>query len=175
MATPVTRRYAAFLRGVSPMSAKMSEVKRCFEEAGFTEVKTVLSSGNVIFSARPASVASLQRKVEVAMKKRLGRTFMTIVRPIVALRKILKADPYSKFRLPSAAKRVVTFLRDRSRTKMRLPIEQDGARILRMKGGEVFSAYVPGPHGPVFMTLLEKSFGKEITTRTWETVKKVAK
>ena len=39
----------------------------------------------------------------------------------------------------------------------------------------VFSAYVPGPHGPVFMTLIEKTLGKEVTTRTWDTVKKVAK
>jgi len=29
------RRYAAFLRGVSPMNAKMPELKRCFEAAGF--------------------------------------------------------------------------------------------------------------------------------------------
>jgi hypothetical protein len=26
----------------------------------------------------------------------------------------------------------------------------------------------------VFMTLIEKTFGKEVTTRTWETLKKVA-
>ena len=46
-------RYVAFLRGVSPMNAKMAELKRCFEHAGFEEVKTVLSSGNVVFTARP--------------------------------------------------------------------------------------------------------------------------
>jgi uncharacterized protein (DUF1697 family) len=48
-------RYLAFLRGVSPMNAKMSELKRCFEAAGYTDVKTVLSSGNVAFDARAAS------------------------------------------------------------------------------------------------------------------------
>src|SRR5712671_209472 len=66
------RRYAAFLRGVSPMNAKMPELKRCFEAAGFTEVKPVLSSGNVVFGARASSEASLERKVETAMKKQLG-------------------------------------------------------------------------------------------------------
>lgn len=69
------RRYAAFLRGVSPMNAKMSELTRCFEDAGFTEVKTVLSSGNVVFNAKPASVNSLQRKAEAATEKRLKRPF----------------------------------------------------------------------------------------------------
>ena len=168
------RRYAAFLRGISPMNAKMPELKKCFEDAGFTEVKTVLSSGNVVFSAPPASEAALQRKAEVAMAKRLGRTFMTIVRSIAALRELLEADPYAKFQLPPEAKRVVTFLRDRPEAKVPLPIERDGARILCLKGAEVFSAYVPGPRGPVFMTLIEKNFGKEVTTRTWDTVKKVA-
>ena len=77
-----TQRYAAFLRGVSPMNAKMPELKRCFEEAGFTDVKTLLSSGNVVFSARPSTNAALERKAEKAMKARLARPFLTIVRPV---------------------------------------------------------------------------------------------
>ena len=44
-----------------------------------------------------------------------------------------------------------------------------------MKGREVFSAYVPSPKGPVFMALIEKALGKDVTTRTWETVGKVAR
>jgi len=31
-------RYAAFLRGVSPMNAKMADLKRAFEAAGFTDL-----------------------------------------------------------------------------------------------------------------------------------------
>ena len=73
-------RYVAFLRGVSPMNAKMPELKRCFEEAGFGDVRTVLSSGNVVFDARAGSGPALARRIEEAMKERLGRTFHTIVR-----------------------------------------------------------------------------------------------
>jgi uncharacterized protein (DUF1697 family) len=156
------------------MNAKMPELKRCFEAAGFGDVKTVLSSGNVVFSARASSDASLERKVEIAMKKQLGRAFLTIVRPLDALRAILASDPYRAFRLSTGAKRVVTFLRNRPRGKLKLPIELDGARILSVEGSEAFSAYVPGPRGPVFMTLIGKTFGEEVTTRTWDTVKKVA-
>jgi hypothetical protein len=47
-------------------------------------------------------------------------------------------------------------------------------RILALNGREIFTAYVPGPKGPVFMPLIEKSFGKDVTTRTWDTVKKCA-
>jgi uncharacterized protein (DUF1697 family) len=168
-------RYAAFLRGVSPMNAKMSELRQAFEAAGVSAVKTVLSSGNVVFTARASSPAALERKAEEAMKKRLGHFFPAIVRPVEALREILATDPYEEFRLPRDAKRVVTFLRERRGKKLDLPIELHGARILSVQGAEVFSAYVPGPKGPVFMTLIEKTFGKEVTTRTWETVRKVAK
>ena len=96
-------RYAAFLRGVSPMNAKMPELKKCFEVAGFTDVKTVLSSGNVVFSARALSEASLERKAETAMKNQLGRSFLTIVRSLDALSAILASDPYEPFRLSPGA------------------------------------------------------------------------
>jgi uncharacterized protein (DUF1697 family) len=168
-------RYAAFLRGISPMNAKMPDLKQAFEAAGFTEVKTLLSSGNLVFTAPSSSGATLQRKAEAAMLKRLGRTFLTIVRPVEALREMLASDPYQAFRLPPAAKRIVTFLLERPSSKLTLPAELDGARILAIKGSEVFSAYVPSPKGPVFMTLIEKTFGSELTTRTWDTVTKVAR
>jgi uncharacterized protein (DUF1697 family) len=92
-----------------------------------------------------------------------------------SLRELLASDPYGKLRLPPGSKRVVTFLRSPTQAEIELPIELDGARILVMRGSEVFSAYVPSPKGPVFMTLIEKTFGKEQTTRTWQTVEKVVR
>jgi hypothetical protein len=35
-------------------------------------------------------------------------------------------------------------------------------------------SHEPGPKGPVFMTFLERTFGKDITTRTLDTVRKCA-
>ena len=167
-------RYAAFLRGVSPMNAKMPEVRRAFELAGFTDVDTLLSSGNVVFTAS-GSVATLQKKAEAAMTRELGHAFLTIVRPVDALRELLASDPYRKVRLAPESKRIVTFLRSPPKARLELPIELDGARILAMRGSEIFSAYLPSPKGPVFMTLIEKTYGKEQTTRTWQTVEKVAR
>jgi len=167
-------RYAAFLRGVMPTNAKMTELRASFEAAGFTEVGTVLSSGNVVFEARAASSASLERRAEAAMKERLGRAFLAIVRPLDALRSLVATDPYRGFGLPPHAKRIVTFLRGGAGPNLSLPIELDGARILCVRGGEAFGAYVRSPRGPVFMTLVEKTFGEEVTTRTWDTVRRVA-
>jgi hypothetical protein len=56
-----------------------------------------------------------------------------------------------------------------------LPLEMDGARIVAIEGREIFSVYVPSPRGPAFMRLIEKTFGKNITTRTWDTVARCAK
>jgi uncharacterized protein (DUF1697 family) len=158
-----------------PTNCKMPALKEAFETAGFTDVKTVLGSGNVVFSARSSSEAALQQKAEAAMQERLGKTFLTIVRPIEQLRKLLATDPYKPFKVDPKAKRIVTFLRGRPTAKIKLPVELDGARILTMKDGEIFSAYLPNPKGPVFMSLIQKTFGKDVTTRTWDTVVKVAR
>ena len=168
-------RYAAFLRGVSPMNAKMPELKAAFEAAGFTDVKTLLSSGNVLFTARPGAVAALERKAEAAMRDRPGHAFLSIVPPVNGLRRMLAADPFKSFRLEPGSKRIITFLRQRPSKTLELPIEFEGASILAMRGGMIFSVYLANPQGPVFMTLIEKTFGKEVTTRTWETVAKAAK
>ena len=167
-------RYAAFLRGVSPMNAKMPELRRAFESAGFDNVRTLLSSGNVVFDARTAKPVALEKKAEAAMEKALGRTFMTIVRGVDELQAMIAGDPFARFRLPKDAKRIVTFVRGEASGKLKLPIELDGAQILAVRGSEVYSAYVPSPKGPVFMTLIEKTFGKDVTTRTWDTVRKCA-
>jgi uncharacterized protein (DUF1697 family) len=153
----------------------MADLASAFESAGFTDVRTVLSSGNVVFTSPDAPAPALQGRAEAAMKKRLGREFLTIVRPIDALRALLASDPFRTFHLAAGSKRIVTFLREAPAAKLKLPVQRDGARILSTKGGEIFSAYVPNPKGPIFMTLIEKTFGKEQTTRTWETVAKVAR
>ena len=165
-------RYVAFLRGVMPTNAKMPELKRCFEAAGFAEVRTVLSSGNVVFDARTAPEASLERKAEAAMRDQLGRSFCTVVRPAVALGRLLASDPYPAFSIPPNAKRIVSFLREPRVPKLALPIRSDGAQVLVLIGRELFSAYEPCEKGPVFMALIEKAVGSDVTTRTWETVRK---
>ena len=127
------KRYAAFLRGVSPMNAKMPELKKAFEVAGFADVRTVLSSGNVVFSAPAASESAIERKAEAAMQKCLGSAFPTIVRSIDALRRILASDPYANFQLKLGTKRVVTFVRGKPKIRLNLPIEFTGELLVADK------------------------------------------
>jgi uncharacterized protein (DUF1697 family) len=167
-------RYTAFLRGVMPTNAKMPDLVRAFASAGFEDVATVLASGNVVFSAARAPEAELARMAEEAMRERLGRSFATIVRAVEELDALIATDPYAPFGVAPGAKRIVTFLREKPKAKPRLPVEQDGARILRLDDRTAFTAYLPSAKGPVFMVLLEKTFGRDITTRTWDTLRKVS-
>ncbi|MDZ7937285.1 MAG: DUF1697 domain-containing protein [Rhodoferax sp.] len=167
-------RYVAFLRGVSPQNAKMPELKRAFESAGFTEVRTLLSSGNVVFNTRKASDAAIAKRAEEAMQAELGRSFGSFIRSTEFLQDLLASDPFAAFGLPPESKRVMTFLNQPPAMVPKLPITLDEATILQCVGAEVFSAYVPGPKGPTFMVLLERTFGKDITTRTLATVQKCA-
>jgi uncharacterized protein (DUF1697 family) len=156
------------------MNAKMPELKQAFESAGFSNVKTVLSSGNVVFDSRAKSDVALARQAEKAMEEHLDRSFLTIVRSTKALSELIDADPYGAFRLPAKSKHVVTFLRVAPTAKLSLPIKFNDARILAIRGQEVLTSYVPSPGSPEFMRLIEKTFGTEITTRTLDTVKKCA-
>lgn len=108
------------------------------------------------------------------MQSGLGRSFSTIIRTASHLQALLNAEPFAEFNLAPEPKRVITFLRASPLPSLELPAERDGARILKVRGSEVLSTYVPGPKGPVFMSLLERSFGKAITTRTLDTVRKCA-
>ena len=166
-------RYVALLRGVSPMNLKMPALQRCLEEAGFTHVRTLLSSGNLAFDSPKKSELALARKLEAAMAASLDRSFWTLVRPRSHLQALVDADPFAALDAPAGMKKVVTFLREPIASALRFPMEKDGAQ-LAMQGLEIFTAYPPQPNNPAFIGMLERSFGGAITTRTWDTVRKCA-
>jgi uncharacterized protein (DUF1697 family) len=168
-------RYVAFLRGFSPQNASSASLSQAFEQVGFTHVTTVLSSGNVVFDASSRSEAAIERRAEDALVTSLGRGFFPIVRSSAYLADLVAREPHESFVCPEGAKRVVSFLRAARQPRVPLPLAADGAYLLGMVDREIFTAYSPNPMGPVFMVLIEKAFGTEVTTRTWETVKKCAK
>src|SRR4051812_17831164 len=110
------QRHAAFLRGVSPMNCKMPALAKAFESAGFRDVRTLLSSGNVVFSAPRASEATLRRKAEAAMQAQLATAFTAFIRSIDELDEMLARDPFASLGAAPGAKRIVTFLQHAPRT-----------------------------------------------------------
>jgi uncharacterized protein (DUF1697 family) len=169
--------YVAFLRGINVGghgAVTMEDLKKAFEACGFKDVKTIATSGNVAFSAAIAETAVV-KKAEAALKKRFGRETRLHVRSRDELRRMVQADPYKEFAIPKDAKRVITFLDASAKTAPELPHHQDGASILLIKEGVAYSAYVRSPKGAVFMKVLEQAFGKGITTRTWDMIKRLVK
>jgi uncharacterized protein (DUF1697 family) len=162
------------LRGVSPLNAKMTELKRAFERAGFEDVETLLTSGNVVFSARGGSERAIARRAEAAMTQYLGRSFVTFIRSVDQLRQLLRTSPDAAYHPRPRAKRVVTFLHEPPKHPPSLPLERPGVRILCVTGCEIFSDYAAETRGPALMQLLQKTFGKSNTTRTWQTLEKAA-
>lgn len=69
------KRYIALLRGIN-ISGKnkvpMAELKKCFENLNYMEVKTHLNSGNVTFSCNETGVAELTNQIECMIRKQLG-------------------------------------------------------------------------------------------------------
>jgi uncharacterized protein (DUF1697 family) len=168
-------RYVAFLRGVSPQNLSMASLRQCLDAAGYGDVRTVLSSGNVAFSTRATSVTALERRLAADIDNGVGRSFGLTIRSADELMRLIDPDPFHTFAVPTGAKQVITFLPQPPTSPPALPIERDGVSIYGVAGREVFTAYLPHPKGPVFMTMLERAFGKEITTRTLDTVRKCAR
>ncbi len=164
-------RWLALLRGASPQTAPSAALARAFAAAGWADVRTVLSSGNVLFTGA-GTPASLQHRAEQVLQHTLGRAFAVHLRDVASLRAMLDTDPFAAFDIAPEAKRVVTFLRAPVAHGFRLPEPHDGVHVLAVREREVFTAYVPHPKGPRFMVELERAFGADQTTRTWDTVRK---
>ncbi|MBV8761467.1 MAG: DUF1697 domain-containing protein [Deltaproteobacteria bacterium] len=158
--------YAAFLRGVSPMNANMADLVRAFTKAGFTDVATVAASGNVVFRAK-GTLAQVEKRAAAASQ------FKPFIRTIDELDALLARDPFAAFKLPRNAKRVITFLRARPKPRPALPASLEKATIYAISGREAFTAYQVQPGNPVFMTLLARTLGDDITTRTWDSVARI--
>lgn len=68
-------RYLALLRGINVggnSMIRMGDLQECFEGAGFSNVRTYIQSGNVLFAARALPTKRLARQVEAAIEKRFA-------------------------------------------------------------------------------------------------------
>ena len=90
------KRYIALLRGVN-ISGKnkvpMAELKKCFETLGFTEVKTWLNSGNVVFSCDEADTAALTDRIERMIQREFSLSIPVLIIPQEELVDILSHAP----------------------------------------------------------------------------------
>ncbi len=90
-------RYAAFLRGVNVggVTLKMAEVSTVFEHAGFTEVRTVLASGNVLLESQ-SGVDTVRRTAERALRHAFGYDAWVLAYDIGTVTAIHASYPFER-------------------------------------------------------------------------------
>lgn len=89
-------RFCAFLRGVNVngTSMKMDEVCQVFENAGMTEVSSVLASGNILFSSEN-SADDLKKPLEKAMGEHLRYEAFMFIKNRAEVQQMLTNVPFS--------------------------------------------------------------------------------
>lgn len=88
--------YAVFLRGVNVGGVKvlMKDLSALLQDAGFTQVRTLLASGNVVLGSEEADPLRLKESVERALRNRYGREIPVIVRDGGQLERIVAQYPF---------------------------------------------------------------------------------
>lgn len=174
--------YAAFLRGINvggKSILKMTDLKASLEAAGFTDVTTILASGNAVFTARGGTPETIAKKIEASLKARAGRDIGVLVRAIADLERLAASAPFKDVKVTPDTRRYVTLLSEKPSAASAKPsVSPDGSfRVLRVGGGVVawMMTLTDGRGTTDVMKELEKRFGKKITTRNWNTIEKVLK
>ena len=88
-------RYAVFLRGVNVGGVKvlMKDLVRLLGDAGFTDVKTLLASGNAVLNARSADPQAVKEQCDAALAEHYQRSIPTIVCTIEEIQRLSQPFP----------------------------------------------------------------------------------
>jgi uncharacterized protein (DUF1697 family) len=89
-------RYVAFLRAVNVGGTgklPMSELRTMCESVGFTNVRTYIASGNVVFDSKLAE-ASVKSRLERRLEEYAGKPVGVAVRTSEELAQVLTANPF---------------------------------------------------------------------------------
>lgn len=154
------------------------KLRAVFENLGFTNVRMVISSGNVLFEADQTDVKALEMTIDQAWPEQLGFSNTTIIRSQDELQQLVSNDPFKGMEDMSSSRLNVTFLKDEQAMDLQFPYHanEKGYTILDLQDRAVYSVInLSGAKTPDVMARLEKQFGKEITTRTWKTDYRILK
>jgi uncharacterized protein (DUF1697 family) len=169
--------YVALLRGINVGRANrvaMSDLRALAASLGYIEPRTLLNSGNLVFSAPKTRPADLAARLEDALSTVLAVSARVIV---------LSAEEFS---LVARNDRVSAEATDPSRLLVAFPRDPSYMRRLEPLVGRDWSpenltlgervAYAWCPHGVTGSGLLAsvgRALGDSVTTRNWATVLKI--
>ncbi|MCM2576908.1 DUF1697 domain-containing protein [Streptomyces meridianus] len=170
--------YAAFLRGVNVgghNKVPMAALRDLLSGLGYADVRTLLQSGNAVFTSTGTDASAIALELERAVADRFGFDVRCTVRTAAELRAVADRCPFR----PDGhdpAKLTVTFLAGPAdpTTWDRIDPAAYGPDEFRLGEREIY-AYTPGGLGrSKLMPVIDRT-GRNLgaTTRNWNTVTKL--
>ena len=168
-------RYAILLRGVNVagVTMKMAELREVLTSAGFTDVATILASGNVLLTSGSDTV-TVKREIDDALRAHYGYEPHVHALDLATLRTIASAYPFERGR--EGWHDYVLFAPDAAVRADILRFELDPALERAAEGDGVI--YWTVPKGDTLGSKLGTAIGKpafkpHLTSRNLNTVEKL--
>lgn len=168
--------YVAFLRGVNVggVNLKMAQVAAALTDAGFTQVRTVLASGNVLLESS-AGVTAVRKKAEAALRERFGYDAWVLAYDVGTVRGVVDAYPFE--READGYQSYVTFVADAAALDELAALGKGAGPNERISRGDGV-VYWQVPKGATLDSSIGKTMGKPrykstTTTRNLRTLDKV--
>ncbi|HEY0624167.1 DUF1697 domain-containing protein [Sphingomonas sp.] len=171
-------RWAAMLRGINlgKRQLKSAELKAAVEGLGFTDVKTLLASGNVVFTADETDASALERKLHDALFKATGLKSEIFVRSPEEMKAVAAADPFPDATAERPSFVVVSFHRKPvdSAAVASLAASHDGPERMHAEGRELYIDFPDGQGRSTLHPAMSKAKLDPVNTaRNWNTVLKI--
>jgi uncharacterized protein (DUF1697 family) len=166
--------HVAFLRGVNlggRRAVAMADLRAFAEALAFTQVRTLLNSGNLVFETTGKSCAQLEQLFEAASEKHLGLRTDFHVRNAKELSAVIKENPFPAEAKRDPARLIVFFLK---KTPSSTALVIKGRERVLVQGRHAFIYYPDGQgRSKLTLTMIDKALGAG-TGRNWNTVTKLA-
>jgi uncharacterized protein (DUF1697 family) len=169
-------KYAAFLRGVNVggVNLKMAEVARALTDAGFSNVRTILASGNVLLESS-AGAAAARKKAEATLRESFGYDAWVLVYDLETVRAVVDDYPFEPE--VEGYQSYVTFVADKAVLDELAALAQGAGPDERIGPGAGV-VYWQVPKGATLDSTIGKTMGKpryksSTTTRNLRTLAKV--
>ncbi|MFL5243496.1 MAG: DUF1697 domain-containing protein [Gemmataceae bacterium] len=172
--------HVALLRGINVGGRNMvamSDLRGLFKRLGFTDVQSLLQSGNLVFQSDRTAEISLENLLSVETKKLLNVSIDYFVRSREEWDTVVAVNPFPKEAKLDPGHLVVMFLKDAAKATDVKALQSaiQGPETLCCVGKQVY-IYYPAGMGKSKLThsLIEKKLGTRGTGRNWNTVLKLA-
>ncbi len=173
-------KYIAFLRGIGPGNPNMAndKLRSVFEHLGFSNVQSVISSGNIIFETDRTDTQQIESETEAAFPELLGFATTVIIGSQAQLQHLIAKEPFQGLIHGPSSYLLVTFCKNPTKVPFELPHQPQGKtyQLLSTHDNALFTTTDNTVVKTTdLMTWLEKQFGKQISSRTWLTVNRILK